>query len=83
MAYRGIQQPDDELQRRHDERNRMLNQTISIPEAVERYGVSTNALRKRLSHASAWYASPGAARYMIVDVEKAVEAIRAIRERQR
>lgn len=58
----------------------MLRQTISIREAMEKYGVSELALRKRLAHVSAWYASPAMARYLITDVEKAVEAIR-IRQR--
>lgn len=76
MSYRGIQPPDDDLQRRHEERQRLLRETMEISEAAKRYGVHAASLNKHLKGVSAWYPSPSVARYAIADTEEAVERIR-------
>lgn len=76
MSYRGIQPPDDELQHRHEERQRLLRETMTTAEAAKRYGVHAASLNKHLQGVSAWYPSPSVPRYAIEDIEEAVERIR-------
>jgi AraC-like DNA-binding protein len=71
--YRGRQPLDEELQRQHEERNRLLRETLSISEAATKYGLSKSYVARRLMEMDVvpvYDASPR--RCSIADIEAAL-----------
>lgn len=65
--YQGLQPLDDDLQARHDQQQRMLQVTMTMHEAVARYGIASKVLYRRLREAGCWPAITG--RWYIADIE--------------
>lgn len=69
--YQGLHPLDPDLQDRHEARQRMLAATMTMHEAVMRYGVSSRELYKRLVEAGCWPAVKG--RWWREDVEAVLQ----------
>lgn len=65
--YQGLQPLDEELQARHEQQQRMLAATITMHEAVARYGLASKQIYDRLKKARCW--PPIKGRWYIADIE--------------
>lgn len=76
--YKGLQSLDEELQSRHEQQQRVLAATITMHEAVARYGLVSKKLYERLREAGCWPAIKG--RWYIADVEAVLGVTRKTEE---
>jgi len=71
------------LQQRDARQNVIEEQTMTIPKAANRSGVSPVVLLQELAHYPCWQPSPQVRRNQIIDLERAARIIKQRMRRQR